>query len=314
MFGADLVGNWLYLAPISVFFGGVNAAFSALAIRRKFFRFLSINRIITALIVPMVSILIGLISASVLGLMAGLVTSQVIPTVLLLIHLVRKKSISWDLQKHSFIQLVKRYKNFPIYSLPSDFINNLSNQLPVLMLANIAGLQAIGYYNLCYRVLGLPSQIISTSVGEVFRQRATEDYFSKGSCRPIFLKVFKTLLLLSLAPFIILIAFGPELFAFVFGSTWKEAGAMAQIIGLLFVFKFIVSPLTYVINIANKQWISLIVDVLLLSVMGLIYAISVYYQLDYKTSLLIYSLSYSTLYFLTFLTCLKFTVYDKHKE
>ena len=113
------------------------------------------------------------------------------------------------------------------------------------------------------RILGLPIGLISNSIGEVFKQRAASDYNEFGTCRPIFIKTFKALLISSIVPFTILILFGADIFAFAFGEQWRGAGEYSQILGVMFFFRFTVSPLTYVFYIANKQRLDLLLHLLL---------------------------------------------------
>lgn len=298
--GSDIVGNWLYLVPFSVFFSGLNLILFSFAIRHKEFYLLSVNRVIAALLAPIFSISIGLFYAGPLGLIVGWIISHMAPTLLLLRHFMRNKKVLWVYDKKKMAYLLWRYKNFPCFSFPATFINNLSNQLPVIMLNNIAGADVVGYFNLANRMLGLPIQFLSSSISAVFRQRASRDYFNKGSCRSIFMRVFKNSLAGSFAPFLIFMLWGPQLFAFFFGNKWLETGTFVQILGILFMFKFVFSPLTYVTYIANKQWIGLAMDIFLLAVVAVIYFISYHFQLHYKISLLMYAISYSSLYLLGF--------------
>jgi O-antigen/teichoic acid export membrane protein len=303
--------SWLLLAPVSVFFAGLNTIFSAWSVRKKQFRLLSKNRIYTAFIAPFFSIILGFIMGGPAGLFIGLLVSQIFPTLRMSYYYFRQDELDFHFRSRNLAAASKRFRNFPRFSLPADFINNFSNQIPVLMLGRLGGSHVVGWYNLSVRILGLPSTLISTAVGDVFRQRANYDFHTTGSCRSIFLKVFKTLALIALVPFSILLLFGPSIFSFVFGEQWREAGKIAQVIGVLYVFKFVVSPLSYVTYVAGKQWVGLVIDVILLgTLLGLLY-LSQQLGLSYITSLFLLSISYSLLYILTFYLSYKFTVSDK---
>ena len=120
--------------------------------------------------------------------------------------------------------------------MPSDFINNFSNLIPVFVLSSYAAIPnvSVGFYNMSNRILGLPIGLISNSIGEVFKQRAASDYNDFGTCRPIFIKTFKALLISSIFPFAILILFGADIFAFAFGEKWRGAGEYSRILGVMF--------------------------------------------------------------------------------
>jgi O-antigen/teichoic acid export membrane protein len=272
---------------------------------------LSKNRIYNAFIAPFFSIIIGFILIGPAGLFIGLLVSQIIPTIRMSYYFFKQDEFDFHFESRRLIAASKQFRNFPRFSLPADFINNLSNQIPVLMLGHLGGSHVVGWYNLSVRMLGLPSTLIATAVSDVFRQRATNDFHTFGSCRSIFLKVFKTLVLVSIVPFAILLLFGPSIFSFVFGEQWREAGKIAQVIGVLYVFKFVVSPLTYVTYIAGKQWVGLLMDILLLVTLLALLYISQHLGLSYMTSLFLLSTSYSLLYILTFYLSYKFSISEK---
>lgn len=299
---------WLLAAPVSVFFVGINTIFSAWAVRKRQFKLLARNKIYTALLAPVFSIMIGVITADPMGLFAGLLVSQLLPTIRMLYFFWKTDKIDLGFNAEEIKVIARKFRNFPKFSMPAEFINSFSNQIPVLIIGRVGNPQVVGWYNHSVRMLGLPSSLIATSIGDVFRQRAAKDYFEKGSCRPIFMKVAGTLFLLSLVPFLILLFFGPALFAWVFGEQWREAGVMSQILGILYLFRFVASPLSYVTYIANKQWVGLVLDILLLSVLGAIWYFSISLSLTHNQSLMFFSVGYSACYILTFFLSYKFTV------
>lgn len=214
-----------------------------------------------AVLTPIISISLGLWIKNETGLFVGLLVGQSLPALILLIGLAKKYDLGLKKMDISVVkQLFRKHKKFPIYSLPSEFVNRFSNQLPVFMLNHFVGVGAVGVYNLAMRMLGLPISFIGAAISNVFQQRATEDYHRTGSCRGIFIKTFKSLALISIIPTIVILLFGPDLFQWAFGDTWREAGVYSQLLVIMIMLRLIVSPLTYVIIISQKLHISLILD------------------------------------------------------
>src|SRR5690606_20139454 len=60
------------------------------------------------------------------------------------------------------------YKDFPFYRSPQVLIFNVSDALPVLMLAAFFGPAAAGFYSLSRSILGAPVTLIGRAVGQVF--------------------------------------------------------------------------------------------------------------------------------------------------
>jgi O-antigen/teichoic acid export membrane protein len=152
----------------------------------------------------------------------------------------------------------------PRYSLPAEFINNFINNLPVLVLGKAYGAATVGHFNMSNRMLGMPVQLVSASVSEVFRQRASTEFREHGQCERFFKKTFWSLAGLSILPFAILFFFGPQLFSFFLGGNWLEAGVYSGILAPVFFLRFTVSPLTYMFFVAGKQREDFIMHVVML--------------------------------------------------
>ena len=153
-------------------------------------------------------------------------------------------------------------------------------------------------------MLGLPIQLISSSISSIFREKAIKDYFEFGNCLHIFRKTAFSLILFSLIPLTIVLLFGPFLFSFVFGSKWHDAGVFAQILSPMYFFNFIVSPLTYTYYIAQKQKEDLVLHILFLISAGIVF----YLGKDISISQLLinYSILFCILYLVYFFRSLKF--------
>ena len=293
----QLPAFYMLFIPISVFLGGVNTTLSAWANRKSQYKRLAFLRIGSSILTPILSIGLGLIYKNFFGLIVSLIVVQLIFTFILWFQLRNDDSHIFQLVpinklKKSYIE----HKNFFLFTLMADFINSFTNQAPIFVLSKIAGPVIVGQYNMSNRMLGMPAALISTSIGEVFRQRASEDFHKYGTCQPIFLKTLKTLVIISIPIFLILFLWGPDLFAFAFGAKWKDAGEISRVMALMFFFRFFVSPLTYIFNIRKKQFEDFIGHLLMLLIpfIGLYY-----YQNNNANSFFIfYSITYSIIYML----------------
>jgi O-antigen/teichoic acid export membrane protein len=298
--------------PISLILSGTASIFGLLATRYQCYRMISTNRVISAVMSAIFSIVIGLIYQSLIGLIIGFIISQLISSVVLLFFLKKKHQMPtlYEFINQQTKIVATNFSNFPKYVLPSDFINNFSNLIPVFVLSSyaVSPQVAVGFYNISNRILGLPIGLISNSLGDVFKQRAASDYNEFGSCRPIFIKTFKALLISSIIPFAVLIIFGADIFAFAFGEKWRGAGEYSQILGILFFFKFTVSPLTYVFYVANKQKLDFYLHFLFIIVgfLSLYLGIKIFENIN--LSLWLFSISYSIIYIIYFVFSYNFCI------
>ena len=253
-FNNPMIKPFLWMIPISIFFSGQNEILRVLANRLKQYNILTVNKVITALLVPAFSIGIGYYhNNSPIGLFIGLLISQIVPALYLTLRLRNKYDLSYrNADIESIKALAIENKKFPIFSLPSEFVNRFTAQLPVFVLSSVSGPAIVGVYGLCNRMLGLPVQFIGNAISTVYQQKSTQLVHSSGNCRMLFVSTSKTLALITLIPTIVLFIFGPELFSFAFGAKWNEAGEFARIFIVMFSLQLVVSPLTYIFLIRKK--------------------------------------------------------------
>jgi O-antigen/teichoic acid export membrane protein len=254
------ISYWLYLCPVSIFFSGQNAIFRTWANRKKYYKILSTNTILMAVIVPAISLTYGIaIGGFATGLFLGLLASHIIPPLILFFRLSKRDNLGFIFWNWVTVkQLAIKHLNFPKYSLPANFVSNFSHQLPIFIFSRFEGPALVGLYNLSNRMLGIPSNLIASSIGEVYRQKASQDYNEKGTFKTIYLQTLKIVTLIAIPTFGLIALTGPVLFAFIFGEEWREAGRISQIMSLVFGLRFINAPLSYAIFIKGKQKIDLI--------------------------------------------------------
>ncbi|MFH1547237.1 MAG: oligosaccharide flippase family protein [bacterium] len=232
------------------------------------------------------------------GLIIGYMGGTLIATFLLYLKN-REIFILDDDSKDMFKEIKKqliRYKKFPLFNLPATFVNLTANQVPQLLL-NSFGTSVVGQFSLSQRVLGSPITLFSTSVSHVFKERASSDYRNKGNCRGIFVQTFKSLFLISIVPFMLIFIFAPMLVPIIFGSEWDTAGSYIRALTLMYFFKFTVSPLTYVIVVAERQNLNLLLQtvLLVLSIISIQLGIN---QGSALQAVIWFSLAYSVVYLL----------------
>jgi O-antigen/teichoic acid export membrane protein len=85
----------------------------------------------------------------------------------------------------------------------------------------------VGLYWLTNRVLERPTILFGADMSRVLLQRMADDKDRSRHRTRLFVKTTLAIAGLSL-PFLLIIAFGPELFSFVFGGEWHRAGEYAR--------------------------------------------------------------------------------------
>jgi O-antigen/teichoic acid export membrane protein len=124
------------------------------------------------------------------------------------------------------------YRAFATITAPSNVLNAVGSQLPNLVFPNLYGLAVTGQYSLAQRVLGQPASVVCQAVNQVYWGNAAR-LLTQDATRlwPLFIRL-NAFLLAAMAPIFVLSWVGPQLFSFVFGPAWADAGRYAGLLAI----------------------------------------------------------------------------------
>lgn len=181
--------------------------------------------------------------------------------------------------KYYYLTFLKNI-DFPKYNMPSSLFNNMSIHLPIILMATHYGAVAVGLYAFSLRLLQLPVTFIGTSVGQIYyKEICTND--SEENILQLTLKLLTRLFSLGLPFLIIIMSYGVELFSFVFGDNWGDAGVVAICLAPWLFVVFISSPVSNLLIKKGKQKALFVYNVLLFSVRCSVVLICASLELDY---------------------------------
>jgi lipopolysaccharide exporter len=259
---------FLWLIPIYLLIQGFFQALNYWNTRTKHFGRLSIARVSASLTTSALPIFLGLIGRAT---SASLVFSYVAGTLVYAIVLgvqVLKDSRAFFyrfIERARMLVNLKRYKKFPLVDSWGSFINNLSWQLPSLMLLYFFSKAVVGYYALSNTLILLPVTLLGNSIAQVFYQHSAELRSNPANLTRSVQLVFHRLVAIGLFPAVILAIAGPQLFSIVFGANWVEAGRYAQILSPWMFVLFISTPLGNLFATLERQELSLVVNAIILA-------------------------------------------------
>lgn len=255
-----VLASYLWLLPIGVLLAGTYKVFNYWAIRARNFSSIASTKIRQSL----VTLLIQLIAfkAGGVGLLIGQAGGHCVGSLTL-----AKSAFSNDGFKKIGLagtrKAAVRYRRFPIFSTWEGFINTAGFQLPPLMFSVFFNTGAAGFYSLSNRVLLLPMSLIGTAVGQVFFSSAAEAHRA-GNTASLIVRIYDNLAHIAMPPTVILIMVGPDLFALVFGESWRQAGEFARWMAPWLFSVFVSSPLSTLFSVMEKQIAGLSFQLLLL--------------------------------------------------
>lgn len=289
--------NFLYFIPISIVLLALFQVISYWNIRHSRFKILAFSRAVQAVIVAFFSILFGIFRLNSIGLFWGYLLGLIAVNISLVLNLFKIDSdFIKEIKRKSMLEQANRYKKFPIYSMPADFINVFVSQILILFVNRFYGLAMVGFIALSQRILQTPISMISAAILDVFKDRASREYRENGNCEYVFNQTFKLLFIISIVPFILLFALSPYLFQCIFGSEWRIAGEFARYLLIMYMFGFFSSPLTYMYTIAEKQKEDFLLHIYIMISSLLVIFLAYKISGDLKVILLSHSINYSSVY------------------
>ena len=194
------------------------------------------------------------------GLIGGFVIAHVVSSAYFLRSLAR--SVGNRLVSVSLRQMresATRYRRFALYSTPAAFLNAVVARLPVLLLPVFFDMEAVGYFGRAFVALAVPLSLVGTAVSQVFIVHAAEAHRAHRLAA-LTETVHARLVMVGMFPTLLLVAAGPELFAFVFGTEWRTAGEFARYLAFWFFAGGVASPLSRLFDVLERQRTELLIS------------------------------------------------------
>ena len=260
----DEIGFWLYFIPISVFFTGLFNILNYFNIRNKNYKDIANSTIARSVALVIIQLCVGFMKQGASGLISGQMLSQMLANLRLFKNIAKDKFLISKVSKTKMITLAKKYKDFPKFSMWGILANTLSMHLINILISSFFSIATLGVYTLVQRFLGVPSLLIGKSIGQVFFQQATKEKNETGTAINAFDGTVKKLIIISLPLFGMLFFIAEDLFVFAFGVEWRMAGTYAEIVMPLFFIRFIVSAVSAIDTVMERQNIFLLFNVILL--------------------------------------------------
>ncbi|QHS23490.1 oligosaccharide flippase family protein [Virgibacillus sp. MSP4-1] len=246
---------YLFLVCLGILIGGMAQILQWVLVNNKMYGKLSKVKIAETTVTQSSSLSLGMVHPSFLGLFISYLSGQIVNILLS----IRNSHLRFDdVDKFKIKNTITEYKKFPLINAPMTFMNKLSLELPIFMIAKSFGPEYVGLYALSYRIMRKPMQLLGDSFSKVYYQEASDAYKKNNNALIVtYIATVKKLCIIGFIPIVIVLLFGPQLVEMVFGAKWREAGVFLQILAFWNYFQFINSPISKTYSIINKQEIAL---------------------------------------------------------
>ncbi|APU10089.1 hypothetical protein A5M85_07270 [Cellulophaga lytica] len=250
--------KYIYYLPLSVFGFAVFKIFAVWFTRIKKYKKISLSIIVKSIFGVFFNIGIGYYFGMI-GLFLGSVFSSLIAV--LIINPITLNN--YKIGKKCFLSLLKEYRKFPIYDVPTSFVYILAKN-GIILIINKGFLPVItGYYSLTERLLIAPTQVFVGSYTQVYNQQVTEKFNNKENISLFVLSNIKKVSKILILPFILGTYLSEYLIPFFLGDKWIGLHKYIYILSPLIYFSMILNPLGYVLKIKDRQDISFVQHLIL---------------------------------------------------
>ncbi|SDM56480.1 oligosaccharide flippase family protein [Sediminibacillus halophilus] len=307
------LGNWLYLVPLTLLFMGIYNSLNYLATRVGIFKVISKSRIYQTLSGSLSQVVLGLTHLGVGGLIIGSSVTNFMGNIKLFSNVY--KSNTKEFKNISIAELkilAKKYSDYPKYGVPSSIFNNASIQLMSFIIPIFYSATLLGFYSLSQRIVITPMRVIGSAISQVFLNEASKELKERNTVEKSFMSTLKKLIIIAFPLYSVLFFSIEDIITFAFGTKWQPAGEITKILVLLLFFRFVVNPLSNVLNLYEKQKIVLLWQISLVCLTIGSLALSKILGLDFYSFLKLYVFLLSVNYVIMFFIC--YFTSRRHKQ
>ncbi|RMH57430.1 MAG: lipopolysaccharide biosynthesis protein [Candidatus Hydrogenedentota bacterium] len=246
--------EWIYWIPFAVFLTALREILGNWCARKQEFRFLATMRLGQTNVVLAISVAAGLAGADGKGLIAGHITGLLFVCAGLFLFFLRTAgALRGAVTRSEMRRLAAVHKDFPLVNSVHTLVDMLQSSGVPFVIGGFFGGTILGFYSIAQRVLTAPLGVVGNAVSQVYYEKAARGRRKGEKLYSSTLSLLKGLSLLYF-PFLAAgLAGGPDLFAFVFGAGWGEAGKLARILAPFVWLRFLVSPLSRLPLVMEEQ-------------------------------------------------------------
>ena len=244
----------LFFIPVLILFIGFYQILNNYANRLKKYRSIVNYRVSNSLVSSTVNIAMGGMKFGSIGLLTGAIVGNGISIIVFFKEMYNDIKIQARyVSKSKMNEVVSTYKEFPLVNSFQSISDMLQINGIIYFIIYFFNSFIVGSFSYALRILQAPMNLLGSAMAQIFYQQASELKNNGENLKDIVKKTMIKSALTGLPIFLAIIFFGPQLFAFVFGETWREAGVYARILSPMLFFDFIRSPVSQVPLIIGRQ-------------------------------------------------------------
>lgn len=287
------LSGYLWMIPLAVFSFGALGLANNWSLREKRFTTISVGRVTQSVFNGGLAALLGYFGWGISGLIVGWIASQYINVIILLTGVDRKI----DRRQFGLLTVkstLKEYRDFPLINSLHAFTDIFATQVVLFwIISSCFGVPELGMFAIMHRYVRAPIIMVTSSVSQLFYVEAGKAVNENRSLVPLLRRTLVTSGLFAIPFLAVLFFFGPQLFSWYLGEKWQMAGVYAVCIMPMLLFNFILSPISVIPILFNKQRTAFALSILGYSIaLGSLFA-GTLLDWSFKDSLWLYSGGYT---------------------
>lgn len=301
----DHLGTLSAYVPLlvaGVFAASLYQTLSYWAVRVQAYPVIARTRLSEVLGMITVQIGTGLLGLGPIGLLVGHIIGQAGGFVILarlIIHPYQERSSRLTISTTRTLAI--RYRRFPLYTAPATLLNAVGNNIPPILLAATHGAEIAGYFFVAQRILGAPLTLLGRSVSQAYNGEAAKLLRGQDPhLARLFFSLAKKLVVVAIPMAILVMLFASSLFAWALGAEWREAGHYAEILVLMFIPRFVTSPLSITMSILERQQVTLLIQTIVAASSIGSLALGIWMDLAAESLIAFFSITMSAAYAIEF--------------
>ena len=216
----------LLLIPLMVFFCGTTRVYTFAFDRYSHFRQIAAAEVVTSLSGTLLKVAFGLLAAvgqlfHLVGLPLGTILGKVAGNIYYRAGVRRLPSVA---PATPLRPLLRKHRNFPLYSMPRELVSSFSANLPFMWLGLYFDNALLGLFSLAYTFTMRPVNILANTFEKVFYPSAKEKIDLHQPLGRDLGRFLLTLTAVVLPVLLVAFFFAEPLFTFLFGPKWIGTG------------------------------------------------------------------------------------------
>lgn len=243
---------WLWMLPILSLAMALTQMGTAIMIRDGRFAHMSTVNIVNQGVTQSLALGFGLYSSWWGGLIIARVLGQVAAAISLLPAGLAPTIRRWRPSLTQFKSVSGEFRQFILFNTPYSLVSTLARDVPLLVFGALASATSVGLYGVARLVMFVPTSLASVSLSPVFFREAARS-IGTPQLELLARRLLGLGTLVSAPAFALILAFGPDLFGFAFGTDWHRAGEFAAMLAIPFWVSVQASWIGRVFEVAGKQ-------------------------------------------------------------